>query len=169
MHKIAVASRKGVEDAGGTYEAHPAEAVVEKMIEIGRPSRLKGAGFYEYADGKRVGLWSGLKETFNSGVEVRRREGVSEPQRPARQVAQEPRLPSPEERGRARGGLPPGERLVQEVGQSEEVPVLTMEGEGVRIRKKGKNSPAGDAPGQRLGGGSPRQHLFPQRHTPSGA
>ncbi|MDT4998474.1 MAG: 3-hydroxyacyl-CoA dehydrogenase / enoyl-CoA hydratase / 3-hydroxybutyryl-CoA epimerase, partial [Mycobacterium sp.] len=67
MHKIAVASRKGVEDDGGTYEGHPAEAVVEKMIELGRPSRLKGAGFYEYADGKRVGLWSGLKETFNSG------------------------------------------------------------------------------------------------------
>ncbi|KQY02329.1 3-hydroxyacyl-CoA dehydrogenase [Mycobacterium sp. Root135] len=68
MHKIAVASRKGVEEAGGTYEAHPAEAVVEKMIEIGRPSRLKGAGFYEYADGKRVGLWSGLKDAFNSGT-----------------------------------------------------------------------------------------------------
>jgi 3-hydroxyacyl-CoA dehydrogenase/enoyl-CoA hydratase/3-hydroxybutyryl-CoA epimerase len=68
MHKIAVASRKGVEEAGGTYEAHPAEAVVEKMIEIGRPSRLKGAGFYEYADGKRVGLWSGLKDTFKSGT-----------------------------------------------------------------------------------------------------
>ncbi|GLP73769.1 3-hydroxyacyl-CoA dehydrogenase [Mycobacterium antarcticum] len=64
MHKIAVASRKGIEDAGGTYEPHPAEAVVEKMIEIGRPSRLKGAGFYEYADGKRVGLWPGLTETF---------------------------------------------------------------------------------------------------------
>jgi 3-hydroxyacyl-CoA dehydrogenase/enoyl-CoA hydratase/3-hydroxybutyryl-CoA epimerase len=68
MHKIAVASRKGIEEAGGTYEPHPAEAVVEKMIEIGRPSRLKGAGFYEYADGKRVGLWSGLAETFNSGT-----------------------------------------------------------------------------------------------------
>ncbi|OBB48347.1 3-hydroxyacyl-CoA dehydrogenase NAD-binding domain-containing protein [Mycobacterium sp. 852002-51961_SCH5331710] len=67
MHKIAVATRKGVESTGGTYEPHPAEAVVEKMIEIGRPSRLKGAGFYEYADGKRVGLWPGLKDTFNSG------------------------------------------------------------------------------------------------------
>ncbi|MDT5307599.1 MAG: 3-hydroxyacyl-CoA dehydrogenase / enoyl-CoA hydratase / 3-hydroxybutyryl-CoA epimerase [Mycobacterium sp.] len=67
MHKIAVASRKGVEDAGGTYEPHPAEAVVEKMIEIERPGRLKGAGFYEYVDGKRTGLWPGLKDTFNSG------------------------------------------------------------------------------------------------------
>ena len=67
MHKIAVAGRKGVEDAGGKYEPHPAEAVVEKMIELERPSRLKGAGFYEYVDGKRTGLWSGLKDAFNSG------------------------------------------------------------------------------------------------------
>jgi 3-hydroxyacyl-CoA dehydrogenase / enoyl-CoA hydratase / 3-hydroxybutyryl-CoA epimerase len=64
MHKIAVATRKAVEDAGGTYEPHPAEAVVEKMIELGRPSRLKGAGFYEYVDGKRTRLWPGLRETF---------------------------------------------------------------------------------------------------------
>jgi len=67
MHKIAVATRKGVEDAGGTYEPHPAEAVVEKMIELGRSGRLSGAGFYEYVDGKRTGLWSGLRETFKSG------------------------------------------------------------------------------------------------------
>ena len=67
MHKIATASRKGVEDAGGTYEPHPAEAVVEKMIELERPSRLKGAGFYEYVDGKRTRLWPGLRETFKSG------------------------------------------------------------------------------------------------------
>ncbi|WP_193044229.1 3-hydroxyacyl-CoA dehydrogenase NAD-binding domain-containing protein [Mycolicibacterium baixiangningiae] len=67
MQKIATESRKGAEAAGGTYEPHPAEAVVNKMIEIGRPSRLKGAGFYEYADGKRTGLWPGLRETFESG------------------------------------------------------------------------------------------------------
>ena len=68
MHKIAVASRKGIEDAGGTYEPHPAEAVVEKMIEIGRPSKLSGAGFYEYVDVKRTRLWPGLRETFKSGT-----------------------------------------------------------------------------------------------------
>ena len=67
MHKIAVASRKGIEDAGGKYEPHPAEAVVEKMIEIGRPSKLSGAGFYEYVDGKRIRLWPGLRETLKSG------------------------------------------------------------------------------------------------------
>lgn len=67
MHKIAVATRKATEDAGAVYTPHPAEAVVEKMIELGRSGRLKGAGFYEYADGKRSGLWPGLRETFKSG------------------------------------------------------------------------------------------------------
>jgi len=68
MHKIAVASRKGVEEAGGTYVPHPAEAVVEKMIALGRPSRLSGAGFYEYVDGNRTQLWPGLREEFKSGT-----------------------------------------------------------------------------------------------------
>jgi 3-hydroxyacyl-CoA dehydrogenase/enoyl-CoA hydratase/3-hydroxybutyryl-CoA epimerase len=68
MQKITTASRKGVEDEGGTYTPHPAEDVVNKMIEAGRPSRLKGAGFYEYVDGKRTGLWPGLRDTFKSGA-----------------------------------------------------------------------------------------------------
>jgi 3-hydroxyacyl-CoA dehydrogenase / enoyl-CoA hydratase / 3-hydroxybutyryl-CoA epimerase len=67
MHKIATASRKAVEDVDAVYVPHPAEAVVEKMIELNRPSRLKGAGFYEYVDGKRTRLWPGLKDTFKSG------------------------------------------------------------------------------------------------------
>jgi 3-hydroxyacyl-CoA dehydrogenase/enoyl-CoA hydratase/3-hydroxybutyryl-CoA epimerase len=67
MQKIATETRKGVEAAGGTYEPHPAEAVVNTMIELGRPGRAKGAGFYEYADGKRAGLWPGLREAFKSG------------------------------------------------------------------------------------------------------
>jgi 3-hydroxyacyl-CoA dehydrogenase/enoyl-CoA hydratase/3-hydroxybutyryl-CoA epimerase len=67
MHKIAAASRRAVEEVDAVYVPHPAEAVVEKMIELERPSRLKGAGFYEYVDGKRTRLWPGLRETFKSG------------------------------------------------------------------------------------------------------
>jgi 3-hydroxyacyl-CoA dehydrogenase/enoyl-CoA hydratase/3-hydroxybutyryl-CoA epimerase len=68
MAKIAKATRDGVQAAGGTYEPHPAERVVDKMIELGRPSKLSGKGFYDYADGKRVGLWPGLREAFHSGT-----------------------------------------------------------------------------------------------------
>jgi 3-hydroxyacyl-CoA dehydrogenase/enoyl-CoA hydratase/3-hydroxybutyryl-CoA epimerase len=63
--KIAKATRDAVERDGGTYSPHPAEAVVGRMIELGRPSRLKGAGFYDYDEaGQRQGLWSGLAENF---------------------------------------------------------------------------------------------------------
>ena len=35
------------------------------MVELGRPGKLRGAGFFEYDEsGKRTGLWSGLAEHF---------------------------------------------------------------------------------------------------------
>ena len=65
MAKIRKATLDAAERDGIDLPAHPGDAVVQKMIEIGRPSRLKGAGFYEYDDaGKRQGLWTGLAETF---------------------------------------------------------------------------------------------------------
>jgi 3-hydroxyacyl-CoA dehydrogenase/enoyl-CoA hydratase/3-hydroxybutyryl-CoA epimerase len=68
--ELMVRIRKAGQDAaaaeGVAFPDHPAFAVIDKMIEIGRPSRLKGAGFYEYEDGKRTRLWPGLRETFPS-------------------------------------------------------------------------------------------------------
>jgi 3-hydroxyacyl-CoA dehydrogenase/enoyl-CoA hydratase/3-hydroxybutyryl-CoA epimerase len=53
------------EAAGDSYVSHPAEAIVEKMVELGRPGRLRGAGFFDYDEsGKRTGLWPGLAEHF---------------------------------------------------------------------------------------------------------
>ena len=69
MVKIAKAAKDAAERAGTPYEEHPGGAVVAKMIELGRPSRLKGAGFYEYVDGKRQGLWPGLAEAFPPAAE----------------------------------------------------------------------------------------------------
>ncbi|WP_028474454.1 3-hydroxyacyl-CoA dehydrogenase NAD-binding domain-containing protein [Nocardioides alkalitolerans] len=65
MAKIAKATQDAADRDGVDYVPHPGLKVVEKMIEIGRPSRLKGAGFYEYDEaGKRQGLWSGLAELY---------------------------------------------------------------------------------------------------------
>ncbi|MGH3333848.1 MAG: 3-hydroxyacyl-CoA dehydrogenase NAD-binding domain-containing protein, partial [Nocardioidaceae bacterium] len=65
MVKIRNATRAAVEREGRPYVPHPSEAVIDKMIEVGRPSKLKGAGFYEYDEsGKRLGLWKGLADTF---------------------------------------------------------------------------------------------------------
>ncbi|MGP3982340.1 3-hydroxyacyl-CoA dehydrogenase NAD-binding domain-containing protein [Streptomyces sp. KR80] len=64
--KIREESKRAVEDAGGTWQAHPAEAVIDRMVdEFGRPGRSGGAGFYDYdEDGGRAGLWPGLREHF---------------------------------------------------------------------------------------------------------
>ena len=65
MAKIRAATAAAAERDGLAYAANPADTVVDTMISLGRPSRLKGAGFYEYDEsGRRAGLWSGLAETF---------------------------------------------------------------------------------------------------------
>ena len=70
MVKIAKAAQDAAEQAGTPYVEHPGGAVVAKMIELGRPSRLKGAGFYEYDEnGRRQGLWPGLAEAFPPAAE----------------------------------------------------------------------------------------------------
>nr|WSY50107.1 3-hydroxyacyl-CoA dehydrogenase NAD-binding domain-containing protein [Streptomyces sp. NBC_00886] len=71
--KIRNESRRAVEEAGGTWSAHPAEAVIDRMVdEFGRTGRSGGAGFYEYGeDGKRADLWPGLREHFTrEGAEM---------------------------------------------------------------------------------------------------
>ncbi|WIY06018.1 3-hydroxyacyl-CoA dehydrogenase NAD-binding domain-containing protein [Amycolatopsis mongoliensis] len=67
--KIRKETREAIEAAGGTWKAHASEAVIDRMLdEYDRKGRSTGAGFYEYDDeGKRVGLWPGLRDAFKSG------------------------------------------------------------------------------------------------------
>ena len=62
--KIRDATRAAVEAEGATWTPHPAFEVVDRLLEEGRGGKLAGAGFYDYEDGKRTGLWKGLKEAF---------------------------------------------------------------------------------------------------------
>jgi 3-hydroxyacyl-CoA dehydrogenase/enoyl-CoA hydratase/3-hydroxybutyryl-CoA epimerase len=62
--KIRKATREAIEAEGGTFVEHAAFAVVDQMLASGRPGKLRGAGFYEYEEGKRAGLWPGLKDAF---------------------------------------------------------------------------------------------------------
>ncbi|MFK0136451.1 3-hydroxyacyl-CoA dehydrogenase NAD-binding domain-containing protein [Streptomyces murinus] len=71
--KIRNETKRAVEEAGGTWTAHPADGVIDRMVdEFERPGRSGGAGFYDYAqDGKRAGLWPGLREHFTkAGYEI---------------------------------------------------------------------------------------------------
>ncbi|WP_203338261.1 3-hydroxyacyl-CoA dehydrogenase NAD-binding domain-containing protein [Nocardioides limicola] len=70
MVKIRNAGKAAAEAEGVEFVDHPAFAVVDKMIEAGRSSKLKGAGFYSYDEsGKRTGLWEGLAEVFPAAEE----------------------------------------------------------------------------------------------------
>ncbi|WP_336323633.1 3-hydroxyacyl-CoA dehydrogenase NAD-binding domain-containing protein [Streptomyces lavendofoliae] len=62
-------TRRAVEEAGGTWQKHPADTVIDRMVdEFGRTGRSGGAGFYDYdEEGKRQGLWPGLREHFGTG------------------------------------------------------------------------------------------------------
>jgi 3-hydroxyacyl-CoA dehydrogenase / enoyl-CoA hydratase / 3-hydroxybutyryl-CoA epimerase len=66
MRKIRDAARNAVRRDRGAWEGHPAELVIDRMLdEFNRPGRLEGAGFYEYDDdGKRTRLWPGLRDAF---------------------------------------------------------------------------------------------------------
>jgi 3-hydroxyacyl-CoA dehydrogenase/enoyl-CoA hydratase/3-hydroxybutyryl-CoA epimerase len=68
MRKIRNAAKAAANDGGGSsgWDAHPSEAVIDAMLdEHDRPGRLEGRGFYEYGeDGKRTGLWPGLRQAF---------------------------------------------------------------------------------------------------------
>ncbi|HEY3471587.1 MAG TPA: 3-hydroxyacyl-CoA dehydrogenase family protein, partial [Amycolatopsis sp.] len=67
--KIRKETKEAIEAAGGTWKAHASEAVIDRMLdEYDRKGRSTGAGFYEYdAEGKRIGLWPGLRDAFKSG------------------------------------------------------------------------------------------------------
>ncbi|EMF29063.1 3-hydroxyacyl-CoA dehydrogenase NAD-binding domain-containing protein [Streptomyces pseudogriseolus] len=69
--RIREENRRAVEADGGAWRPHPADAVVDRMIdEFGRPGRSGGAGFYDYDEqGRRAGLWPGLREHFTSPAE----------------------------------------------------------------------------------------------------
>jgi 3-hydroxyacyl-CoA dehydrogenase/enoyl-CoA hydratase/3-hydroxybutyryl-CoA epimerase len=65
MRKIRRAGEEAGETAGSGWDDLASIGVIDRMLdEHDRPGRLKGRGFYEYTDGKRIGLWQGLREAF---------------------------------------------------------------------------------------------------------
>ncbi len=62
--KIRDATTAAVEAEGGTFVERPSFQVVDRLLAEGRGGKLAGAGYYDYEDGRRTGLWKGLKELF---------------------------------------------------------------------------------------------------------
>jgi 3-hydroxyacyl-CoA dehydrogenase/enoyl-CoA hydratase/3-hydroxybutyryl-CoA epimerase len=62
--KIRDATKAAVEAEGGVFEERASFRVVDMLLEKGRGGKLAGAGYYDYEDGKRTGLWRGLTALF---------------------------------------------------------------------------------------------------------
>ncbi|WP_318841922.1 3-hydroxyacyl-CoA dehydrogenase NAD-binding domain-containing protein [Rhodococcus sp. Z13] len=69
MQKIAKETEEAAKQGDTTLgaERHPAQDVIDWMVEQGRPGRLEKAGFYEYDEnGKRLGIWQGVRDHFQT-------------------------------------------------------------------------------------------------------
>lgn len=65
-------SRKDLEAEGKTWEAHPAEAVIDTMFsQQKRGGKAAGAGFYEYPQNGRKHLWPELETLFVDPAKAR--------------------------------------------------------------------------------------------------
>jgi 3-hydroxyacyl-CoA dehydrogenase/enoyl-CoA hydratase/3-hydroxybutyryl-CoA epimerase len=65
MRDIGLLYKEAAVSAGKPHYEHPAYRVLGEMIDDhGRPGKAAGAGFYDYVDGTRTGLWAGLAEAF---------------------------------------------------------------------------------------------------------
>jgi 3-hydroxyacyl-CoA dehydrogenase/enoyl-CoA hydratase/3-hydroxybutyryl-CoA epimerase len=70
MRRIREQNKAATQAEGRDWLAHPADRVIDLMLdEFFRGGRAAGAGFYDYTEGKRVGLWSGLRDGFGPGPE----------------------------------------------------------------------------------------------------
>ncbi|GAA5196362.1 3-hydroxyacyl-CoA dehydrogenase NAD-binding domain-containing protein [Microbacterium jejuense] len=70
--KIRLETRAAAEASGEVWVAHPSEAVVDYMVDDAhRIGRRERAGFYDYDEnGRRTGIWPGLRERYGSGRTV---------------------------------------------------------------------------------------------------
>ena len=64
MAKIRLQTIKDMEAEGKVYEARSSEVVVEWMMSEDRAGKAAGKGFYEYPQGGKKHLWSGLDAHF---------------------------------------------------------------------------------------------------------
>jgi 3-hydroxyacyl-CoA dehydrogenase/enoyl-CoA hydratase/3-hydroxybutyryl-CoA epimerase len=65
LNKIAAAADAAGDPDFANFRSSGALPVLGRMLdEFHRPGKLEGKGFYAYEDGKRTGLWTGLRDAF---------------------------------------------------------------------------------------------------------
>lgn len=76
MSKIQKETKAGMEAAHAAdptrppYVHHRGSDIIDDLLDVDRRGKLGGAGFYDYEDGRRTGLWPGLAEKYGSTTEI---------------------------------------------------------------------------------------------------
>lgn len=69
--RIRLAAQAAAEAAGQPVPQHPSYAVIDELVLThDRGGRAAGAGFYDYAEGKRLGLWPELAALYGGTTEM---------------------------------------------------------------------------------------------------
>lgn len=72
MHAILTQTRRDLESEGKHHPQHPAESVIEAMVETHqRVGRKSGAGFYDYPDQGKKQLWSQLNQLVDDQIDLK--------------------------------------------------------------------------------------------------
>lgn len=64
VEKIRTQTAKDMAAEGLSYKEHPADSVVDRMLEANRPGKLAGGGFYDYPKSGKKHLWPELASVF---------------------------------------------------------------------------------------------------------
>jgi 3-hydroxyacyl-CoA dehydrogenase/enoyl-CoA hydratase/3-hydroxybutyryl-CoA epimerase len=65
VEKIRKQTMNDLKDEGKSYLPHPADPVVDRMLEENRAGKLAGGGFYDYPASGKKHLWTGLQAMFS--------------------------------------------------------------------------------------------------------
>ncbi len=65
MAKIKKQTINDLAERGENYNPHPAEKVIDRMLELERAGKSTGGGFYDYPAGGKKHLWQGLEKHFS--------------------------------------------------------------------------------------------------------
>ncbi|MCV6614947.1 MAG: 3-hydroxyacyl-CoA dehydrogenase NAD-binding domain-containing protein [Cellvibrionaceae bacterium] len=59
-----------LEAEGKSYQPHPADAIADTMLEQDRAGKSTGGGFYDYPEGGKKKLWSGLDQFYQADGQI---------------------------------------------------------------------------------------------------
>ncbi|GAA5525221.1 fatty acid oxidation complex subunit alpha [Microbulbifer aestuariivivens] len=67
MSKIRQQTIADLQEEGKSVPSHPADKVIDHMLELGRAGKASGGGFYSYPESASKHLWPGLAKEFPQG------------------------------------------------------------------------------------------------------